>query len=281
MMTPKEILKDHSESAIRDAIEENHIVFFVDLLRHAPEPFVPQIYRDRDMIRCYTGIPHPLANCVFALKFDEKNLEKSVLDNVEFFRSRKVPHRWEIGPNSSPKEIEDSLVKHGLIKQEWDAPAMAVDLRQLDDSKLQELSERSGAEVRRVMTEEELDRWGVVARAAFEFDEVSSNAFRGIFVALLDREEYPFFLAEIDGESVGASNSALTAGVAGLYNMGTLEEHRGKGIGQLVALAALLEGRNQGYEIGILSSSEPGFMVYQKLGFKEYFRYRFYVDIPQ
>ncbi|MFQ5834126.1 MAG: GNAT family N-acetyltransferase [Candidatus Thorarchaeota archaeon] len=120
-----------------------------------------------------------------------------------------------------------------------------------------------------------------VVRAVFGFDEVSNNAVHGIYRTLLDKEDSPTILAEIDGAPVGISSSALRAGVVGLYNVGTVEEYRGKGIGQLVSLAALFEGRNQGYEIGILSSTEPGFNVYLKLGFKEYFRYRFYVDLPR
>ena len=280
-MTSEEILRNHSESAIRDAIEENHIVFSVDTMSAVPEPYIPEMHRGGEMIRCYTGIPNPMTNGVYALRFDEQDLEKRVLENLEFFRSRKVPHMWWIGPNSSPKEIEDSLVGHGLIKMEWENPAMAVDLRQLDDSRIQELEERSGAEVRRVMREEDMDRWTGVVGAAFGFDELTYKAFQGVFRAFVDKEGSPFILAEVDGEPVGALCSALRAGVVGLYNVGTLEEPRGKGIGQLASLAALFEGRNQGYEIGILSSSEPGFNVYQKLGFKEYFRYRLYVDIPQ
>ncbi len=75
--------------------------------------------------------------------------------------------------------------------------------------------------------------------------------------------------------------SILRAGVAGLYNVGTLEKYRGKGIGSLVSLAAVLECRNKGYEIGMLASSELGSNVYPRIGFKEYFRYRTYVDMLQ
>lgn len=156
-MTSEGILRDHSESAIRDAIEENQLVFSADTAGNVPEPHVPQIYRGGDMMRCYTGIPHPFGNGVYALRFDEQNLEKRVRENIEYFRSRNVPHMWWIGPSSSPDGIGELLVEHGLMKIEWENPAMAVDLHQLEDSKLQELSERSGAKARRVMTEEDLD----------------------------------------------------------------------------------------------------------------------------
>jgi GNAT superfamily N-acetyltransferase len=280
-MTSEEILRDHSESAISDAIEENQLAFLFDFSSGVPEPYVLEVYRGQDMIRSYTGIPRPMFNGIYALRFDEHNLETAVAENIEFFRSHNVPHMWWIGPRSIPDGIEALLAEHGLIKLEWETPAMAVDLRQLQESSLHRLSERSGAELKRVTTQEDLDRWMGVMGASFEFDELAYNAFHEICKTLLEMEACHFVLAEIDGKPVGSSCSAMKAGVAGLYNVGTLEEHRGKGIGQLVSLAALFEGKNQGYEIGILSSSEPGYRVYQKLGFKEYFRYRLYVDVPQ
>ncbi len=279
-MASREILRDHSENAIRVAIEENQLTFMVDFTTGVPEPYVSELYRGADMMRCYTGIPRPIFNGVYALRFDEQDLEKKVRETVEFFRSNSVPHMWWVGP-SSTAGIDKLLFGHGLMKLDWDTAAMAIDLHQLEESRLQELSERSGAEVKRVSTEEDIDKWASVVGGAFENDELTYEIFHSIHRTLLEKEACSFFLAEIDGEPVGSSSSALRAGVVGIYNVGTLEEHRGKGIGQLVSLTALLEGRNHGYEIGILSSTEPGYNVYQKLGFKEYFRYRLYVDIPQ
>jgi predicted GNAT family acetyltransferase len=59
----------------------------------------------------------------------------------------------------------------------------------------------------------------------------------------------------------------------------TLPEARGKGIGAVLTLGPLLDAREMGYRIGILQSSEMGFNVYKKLGFRhlcqiEYFHKR-------
>jgi hypothetical protein len=158
-MASENILRDHSESAVREAIEENHIVFYVEDFGRIPEPHAPQIYRGGDMIRYFTGIPHPFLNAVYAFQFDEKTVENRVRETVEYFRSRNVPHMWWLGARSSPERIGELLIEQGLTKSEWDSPAMAVDLRQLDESKLQDLTERSGAQLRRVTTEKDLDGW--------------------------------------------------------------------------------------------------------------------------
>ena len=84
------------------------------------------------------------------------------------------------------------------------------------------------------------------------------------------------FLAEVDGHPVATSSLFLQAGVAGIYNVATLEHWRGKGIGAAVTLHPLLEARQLGYQVGILQSSEMGYPIYQRLGFKENCRMNHY-----
>ena len=68
----------------------------------------------------------------------------------------------------------------------------------------------------------------------------------------------------------------LDPGVAGIYMVGTVPEARRQGIGTALSLAPLLEAREMGYRIGTLQSSEMGYAVYRRMGFKEHFRFGFY-----
>lgn len=62
----------------------------------------------------------------------------------------------------------------------------------------------------------------------------------------------------------------LGAGVAGIYAVGTSEAARGKGIGTAITAVPLLDARAEGYHVATLQSSEMGFSVYERMGFREY-----------
>ena len=68
----------------------------------------------------------------------------------------------------------------------------------------------------------------------------------------------------------------LGAGVAGIYNVATLQEVRRQGIGSALTVAPLLQARAWGYHIGTLQSTPMGLHLYYRLGFREYCTFQAY-----
>ena len=95
-----------------------------------------------------------------------------------------------------------------------------------------------------------------------------------------DRASASAFLAYYDGNPVASSLVFYEEGVAGIYNVTTLEEARGKGIGTAITLAPLHEAKKLGYEIAILHSSEMALNMYKQMGFKEYCTIEWFIWQP-
>ncbi len=130
---------------------------------------------------------------------------------------------------------------------------------------------------------ETLKVWNDIILTGFAFpEEIQSDFFYNAFSFKLlnDRTSASAFLAYYDGNPIASSLVLYEAGVAGIYNVTTLEEARGKGIGTAITLAPLHEAKKLGYEIAILGSSEMGLNMYKQMGFKEYCTIEWFIWQP-
>lgn len=77
------------------------------------------------------------------------------------------------------------------------------------------------------------------------------------------------FVGLVDGRIVTTSMGFLTGDVVGVYNVATLPEWRRKGFGEVMTSAAVEWGRELGARVAVLQSSEMGYPVYERMGFRE------------
>lgn len=257
------ILNDPVGPAIVEAIEANPADFFANL-GQTPQA---NVYNGPDMMRMITGIPYPLCNTVFRARIPGEGLDERIEETLSHFKARQLPMLWWIGPTTSPADLGESLVVHGLMPA-GSPPGMAADLEKLKD----DLPTPPGLIIEKVRDTETLKRFGDILSTVFEFPAFVTEGYLDIFGGLGLGAEQPLqnYVGFLNGELVGASSLFMGAGVAGIYNVGTIPEARGKGIGAAMTLAPLLEARSRGYRIGILHASDLGYNVYRRLGFQEY-----------
>ena len=217
--------------------------------------------------RYSTGIPFPLLNAVIETQIPLEFAIKKIRENITFFGKRQVPFIWMIGPSSSPKNMGVLLIKNGFILNKM--PGMAYDLKNLKA----EREHLNKVEIIKVENIETLKVWNDIVLTGFELPkELISDFFYKAFLFKLleDKGSASAFVANYNGNPIASSLVCYAAGVAGIYNVTTLEEARGKGIGTAITLAPLNEAKKLGYEIAILHSSEMAFNMYKKMDFKEY-----------
>ena len=101
-----------------------------------------------------------------------------------------------------------------------------------------------------------LAAWETVQRSALDLDETRTRAWRDAHDRALSAD-MPLrdWIAFLDGVPVAAAALFVGAGVAGIYNVATVPEARGRGIGRAVTAAALAEAVRRGERTAVLGAS--------------------------
>lgn len=252
-----------------------------DLVAHVArlhEPPVGEVHREDGAVWFITGLPSEDDNGILRASLPDDRPDETIERLLAPFKTRSLPMMWwfftPIGGLRS--NIERSLGAHGL-KPASDRPGMGLDLTRFDPA-----PPPPGATVHRVLDEDMFTVWTEVVGRAFDSPDFATGPSTVANRALGFGDDAPFrhFLCRMEDMWVGASTLSLGAGVAGLGNISTLPEWRGRGIGTAVAAAALVEGKGLGIRIGALSADEPGVPLYEKLGFVTVCRHLTYVWLP-
>jgi GNAT superfamily N-acetyltransferase len=84
-----------------------------------------------------------------------------------------------------------------------------------------------------------------------------------------ERPEFVSWLAWLDGEPVATAATVIAADAIGIYNVGTLPDHRGRGIGEsLVRFAIDHAARESGIARTVLQSTSYGYSLYRRMGYR-------------
>jgi ribosomal protein S18 acetylase RimI-like enzyme len=96
---------------------------------------------------------------------------------------------------------------------------------------------------------------------------------------LLNDRAWRGYIAFAGGQAVATAQLYVSAGVAGIYYVGTLEAYRRRGLGEAVTWQPVRDGVAAGCDMAGLQASPEGQPVYERMGFKQTGYYRTY--IPQ
>jgi GNAT superfamily N-acetyltransferase len=92
------------------------------------------------------------------------------------------------------------------------------------------------------------------------------------------RAGFTGWVAYSNGLPVAAAATTVSAGVIGVYAVGTLPVNRRRGFGEAVMRHALAQARRESdLERTVLQSSEAGFALYQRMGYQTVARYWVFV----
>ncbi|HYO61263.1 MAG TPA: GNAT family N-acetyltransferase [Actinomycetota bacterium] len=97
----------------------------------------------------------------------------------------------------------------------------------------------------------------------------------------VDLEQSHDVVAFVDGDPVAVASTFESMGVVGVYNVGTMPDHRGNGYGEAVTWAVVEHAKKRGCHTAVLQSSDMGFGVYRRMGFEVVSSYCCYTNEPE
>jgi len=263
------ILHNPSEEEIIAAIELNNYSI-INMYKKVTIENV-EIEENEHFIRVTSGIPFFLLNGMVDARIPEEEADATIKETIAYFKAKNLPFSWPIGPLSTPKNIKDLLTQNGLANL-GGSPGMALNLISISRNSQELVPNVKISKIESGNDGSKLQSWCDIWSTNFGLPKFVADFFREFFIKGLESQQTQLylFIAYLNGDPVATSMVLYGAGVAGIYNITTSEDARKKGVGKAITLASLYEAKDRGYEIAVLGSSEMGFNLYTKLGFKEY-----------
>ena len=211
---------------------------------------------DPDVWSYWCDVAFPLFNGIGRARFAPGEVQARAREVVASYVERGLPFMWWATPSGHAEELTPLLVELGMTCEP--VPGMYTELRS-------EVEDRTppDATLREVTGHEMIP----VMVAGFGMpEELIPHLDR--FVAGLDPHRVVNLVATLDGRDVGCGTMLQTGDTAGLYNIATVEQARGRGIGYAVTAALMNAGRERGATRSVLHASEQGRALYERLGFE-------------
>jgi len=253
------IQTDVSDEALVTAIRANMCDFFRHLSRSNPLEHV----ENKQFSRWYTPLQHPWFNGVLS-SHPAGDDESFIDESIQYFRGKGInTFTWWLEPHLKPSDWKPALSRHGFGYSN-DTPGMALDLHEMDES----LPGVDGLEIRVAGDAASIRTWTSVFVKGYGLPSAWESSTFELWMQLGLELPIRNYLGYLNGKPVSTCTLFFGGGAAGIYCVSTLPEARGRGVGAAITLQPLQEAREMGYRVGVLQSSEMGFNVYKKLGFR-------------
>lgn len=200
----------------------------------------------------------------------------SVKIAIDSFKSKKLPYAFWIGFESDASWLEEELLNLGLVcdEIEW---AMLCDLDKQDlnlipaDFDIRMVQDSAGIQdiinvINKILPPEEHS-------AIQSFYEQSAP------ILLSKGSSLTFFVGYEQKKPISLSSLFCDQEIASIFDVIVLPEMRGKGLGKVMTLKAMLSAQEKGFNKCVLTATNDAKYLYQKLGFEDLKTMKVYTEI--
>lgn len=266
MTTPSPVPRDPRDPRVA-AVEHNLLTFFHLVL----DSGVLATDGHPDVATGWSPVPTPLLNSIIGARFAPSEAADRTRAVLGPYLRRGLPFLWWATPSTFTAAMDTVVREAGLVPQP--CPGMHLALPVGAPEPLP-----AGVEIA-VVTPETNDAMLRVLGLGFDLPEDAVHVLDALMKSL-PAELIVHVLATRDGEAIACGSLLVTGDTGGLYNIATLAEFRGRGIGRAVTQALLDLARQRDCRQAILHSSGLGRGVYERLGFAQVCQVPQYVWLP-
>jgi hypothetical protein len=183
---------------------------------------------------------------------------------TDYFRGQGLEsYAWWLKPGLEARGWDGQLKAQGF-EHHANTPGMALPITALPET----LTRPAGLEIRPVSNQDDLRTWTRTFVTGYELGDALQAPMLEVMTHVGWEWPVRHYLGNMDGEPVTTASVFLAEGVAGIQFVATLRQARGRGLGGAMTLASLYDARDLGYQAGVLQSSDMGYQVYLRLGFR-------------
>ena len=217
------------------------------------------------LVRWQTAIAHPWFNGVLISRPPSGDETSIIQEQMAYFRLQGVDSfTWWAEVGISVDSWADQLLSQGFTLNQG-PPGMVCDLQDLPAA----IPTPPGFTIQSVHDPSVLKDWTETFCTGYGLPSSFIHPSYEIFAEIGFQSGLHHYMGYLDGKPAAAASLFYSDEIAGIYNVAVLEQARGQGLGAAITLTPLLEARAQGYTLGALQSSEMGFNVYRRLGFRK------------
>jgi ribosomal protein S18 acetylase RimI-like enzyme len=209
------------------------------------------------VVAAVTGVPLPTLNGVWVGSMQaDPGVVADLLDRVA---ATGLPHCLQARPDAAPL-LADLMATRGMAVAE-EIPLMVID----EPDALSTLPATDGLTIR-VLAPAEADQHARVAAAGFEAPV--EHFLQLMTPEVLDLPGLRCYLGELDDEPATTGLGVTIGSYVAIFNIATPPPHRRRGLAAALTARAVEDGFENGATWSWLQSSEAGYELYERLGFR-------------